>query len=356
MAGHSTQSRHPRSRATARGSRPLTATPLRVSTQPTQRPRVISRQSQMSSRSSPRALGAISPLIPLAESSPSPPPLADDVIQAWEMLDKAIEGERDEDPDQVQESVGSMAALVSTPASSSAAAVSAPAPNSEPSQTETSGTHIFSNTSENSFSPPDRKLKRPSRRERQSRISPSASTPASLVPPFISSSSPPPDSSDYSHPTTVRSLLSDIRSGSPTKADAPQFVLTAGASTSRSVSPLGSPTLSALPGSPQCPGSPMSLDGPLSPIFSDGNEQLHQHSPSPPLPLSSKEEIQKMVRDVLRPIYREGRIDKEQYTVVNRRVSRKLYDLVANDAMKLDGSELRDAADFYVSNELRAMI
>lgn len=39
-----------------------------------------------------------------------------------------------------------------------------------------------------------------------------------------------------------------------------------------------------------------------------------------------------MVRDALRPEYRSGRIDKDQYTRINRRVSRSLYGLVGSDA------------------------
>lgn len=108
----------------------------------------------------------------------------------------------------------------------------------------------------------------------------------------------------------------------------------------------------------------MSLDIPLSPAVdtTNGDDAAADNSPfvaapSPPLlSLSSKEEIQKLVRDVLRPMYREGRIDKDQYTVVNRRVSRRLYDLVANDQMSLDGTELRNVANDYVFDELQLIL
>lgn len=59
-----------------------------------------------------------------------------------------------------------------------------------------------------------------------------------------------------------------------------------------------------------------------------------------------------MVRDALRPEYRSGRIDKDQYTHINRRVSRSLYGLVGSDAnLAVTAAVVAD----YVQTELGAL-
>lgn len=45
---------------------------------------------------------------------------------------------------------------------------------------------------------------------------------------------------------------------------------------------------------------------------------------------SAKEEIQRMVKIALRPRYLDKTINKDQYTDINRDVSRKMYDLVGD--------------------------
>ncbi|TKA61324.1 hypothetical protein B0A55_11331 [Friedmanniomyces simplex] len=62
-------------------------------------------------------------------------------------------------------------------------------------------------------------------------------------------------------------------------------------------------------------------------------------SPSRHLSYSAKEEIQRMVKLALGPRYRDKEISKEQYTDINRDVSRKMYDLVG------DASALTDQAE-----------
>jgi len=53
---------------------------------------------------------------------------------------------------------------------------------------------------------------------------------------------------------------------------------------------------------------------------------------------SAKEEIQRMVKLALRPRYLDKTINKDQYTDINRDISRKMYDLVG------DASALADQA------------
>lgn len=53
-------------------------------------------------------------------------------------------------------------------------------------------------------------------------------------------------------------------------------------------------------------------------------------SPLGGLSYSSKEEIQRMVKLALKPRYQNNELDKDQYTDINRDVSRKMYDLVGD--------------------------
>lgn len=45
--------------------------------------------------------------------------------------------------------------------------------------------------------------------------------------------------------------------------------------------------------------------------------------------LTDKEQIQALVKDNLRPLYRQKTITADQYTDINREISRRLYDEVA---------------------------
>ena len=60
---------------------------------------------------------------------------------------------------------------------------------------------------------------------------------------------------------------------------------------------------------------------PRSPIL---HTMIHGRPTRPSLSLDKKEQVQSMVRDALRPVYRSGRIDKDQYTRINQRVSRAI--------------------------------
>ncbi|RMX98666.1 hypothetical protein D0867_12361, partial [Hortaea werneckii] len=62
-------------------------------------------------------------------------------------------------------------------------------------------------------------------------------------------------------------------------------------------------------------------------------------SPSRNLSYSAKEEVQRMVKLALRPRYQEKEISKDQYTEINRDVSRKMYDMVGNATALADQAE-----------------
>lgn len=62
-------------------------------------------------------------------------------------------------------------------------------------------------------------------------------------------------------------------------------------------------------------------------------------SPSRSLSYSAKEEIQRMVKLALGPRYREKEINKDQYTDVNRDVSRKMYEMVGDASALTDHTE-----------------
>jgi hypothetical protein len=62
-------------------------------------------------------------------------------------------------------------------------------------------------------------------------------------------------------------------------------------------------------------------------------------SPSRNLSYSAKEEIQRMVKLALGPRYRDKEISKEQYTDINRDVSRRMYDLVGDASALADQNE-----------------
>lgn len=78
-------------------------------------------------------------------------------------------------------------------------------------------------------------------------------------------------------------------------------------------------------------------------------------SPSGGLSYSAKEEIQRMVKLALRPRYNEQEISKEEYTKINRDISRRLYDLVGN-AEALAAKEEREKWQSVAGDEVRKAI
>jgi hypothetical protein len=60
------------------------------------------------------------------------------------------------------------------------------------------------------------------------------------------------------------------------------------------------------------------------------------------MPLSAKERVQKFVKDALRIPYQKKEVSKEQYTEINRSVSRMLYDKIGDSGNLTD-----DTADLW---------
>ncbi|KAF2156727.1 hypothetical protein K461DRAFT_272810 [Myriangium duriaei CBS 260.36] len=81
-----------------------------------------------------------------------------------------------------------------------------------------------------------------------------------------------------------------------------------------------------------------------------GNGPPHRdqspQSPSRNLSFSTKSEIQRMVKNALRPRYRDNEVTKDQYTDINRDVSRMLYDHV---------EDANDLADYDSRNRLQKL-
>ncbi|KAG9742925.1 hypothetical protein KCU73_g8544, partial [Aureobasidium melanogenum] len=78
-------------------------------------------------------------------------------------------------------------------------------------------------------------------------------------------------------------------------------------------------------------------------------------SPSRNMSYSTKTEIQRMVKAVLGPRYRGGEINKDQYTDINRDVSRMLYDKVG-DAEGLANQDGRDKWQEVASAEVERAV
>jgi len=86
-------------------------------------------------------------------------------------------------------------------------------------------------------------------------------------------------------------------------------------------------------------------------------------SAGPSLSMKSKEEIQAMVRAALRPHYKAKKVNTEQYTEINKAVSRHLYQVVGSPGngfspafIEVDEEmdKLRKMAEQEVMNNLRS--
>uniref|UniRef100_A0A060TBN5 ARAD1D36498p n=1 Tax=Blastobotrys adeninivorans TaxID=409370 RepID=A0A060TBN5_BLAAD len=185
------------------------------------------------------------------------------------------------------------------------------------------------------------KLKRPSRRR-------NAPTPA------VSKGVCDPPST-----TLIGSLLHDIRAApSITPLDTP-LVSTSSSPSGQPQSP-GSPQ-SSEPSSPNSPvnGTPMKLSP--DPTQARGRHAVHklrelrERRNGVQLSLEGKERVQRLVRDALRPEYRAGRIDKDQYTRINQKVSRTLYQLVSKGNDGEDVSGIQHLVTDHVRTELNSL-
>ena len=82
-----------------------------------------------------------------------------------------------------------------------------------------------------------------------------------------------------------------------------------------------------------------------------------ESSPTRGMPFSTKENLQKLVKDALKTPYKDGKISKDQYTEINRKVSHFLYDRVgeAGDLNGHNEEALRTMANDEVAKALQTL-
>ena len=259
---------------------------------------------------------------------------------------------------------------------------------------------------------PERPLKRPRTRRITDHIEASSNAPAeasgsrrsspagpsSLRTPSTHIIAPPGNG-----PTFLQSMLREIETSSaPDESKAARYSMQSatGHSSPQSSSPGASPTtsnhasprarsLTPPPSLSTRPGSPTLLTSKVEPIYpppefspirspdpalayrpSDESRQrlkdrrqsrALQQGSSPPrsqetsptranMPLSAKSDLQKMVTSALKPYYHKNTVSKDQYTDINRNVSRMLYDKVG-DAGRIEG-EARETYERLASEEV----
>jgi len=205
-------------------------------------------------------------------------------------------------------------------------------------------------------------------------------------------------------PSWLQSMLKEIETSSaPDESKAARYSTqpATGHSSPHSSSPGASPntsnhatprarSLTPPPSSTTRPGSPTLLTSKVEPIYpppefspvrspessslthrpSDESRQrvkdrrqtqAPQEGSSPPrsqetsptrvnIPLSTKADLQKMVTTALKPHYHNNTVSKEQYTDINRSISRMLYDKLGEDG-NLDG-EARESYERLASEEV----
>ncbi|QKX58269.1 uncharacterized protein TRUGW13939_05390 [Talaromyces rugulosus] len=154
-------------------------------------------------------------------------------------------------------------------------------------------------------------------------ISPASSNPSS---PRLSPTSPP--------PLSRRRAVSPMQlSSSPASSPAPEF--------SPSVSPAQSQDDLNINGSPAHPDRRHHRSHRRDHIGARSND----NSPSRKLSLSVKTDVQRLVGSELKPFYQGKVITKEEYTDINRTISRKLYESVG-DVATLEGDYLTELRGF----------
>ncbi|CAK1365261.1 PHD and RING finger domain-containing protein [Cercospora beticola] len=84
---------------------------------------------------------------------------------------------------------------------------------------------------------------------------------------------------------------------------------------------------------------------------SSSDDRAGSHSPSRNLSYPAKEEIQRMVKVSLKPRYERKEINKDQFTDINKSVSRKLYDMVSS-AKTLANQEERERLQGIANDEV----
>lgn len=149
--------------------------------------------------------------------------------------------------------------------------------------------------------------------------------PSSHSSPRVMSATPPPT---YSRPSSPTGLSSSIQ---------PIFSSTEFSPTRASPEPLGMPTTgrsSRLPVGVNLSPRPTSHSSPppSRPRSSDSSPTRQR------LSFNAKSDVQKMVSSALKPYYQKKTISKEEYTTINRDISRKLYDQIGDfEALGIEG-------------------
>ena len=72
------------------------------------------------------------------------------------------------------------------------------------------------------------------------------------------------------------------------------------------------------------------------------------------MPLSAKADLQKLVSAALKPHYKNNAVNKDQYTDINRNVSRMLYDTVGDAA--ITNEEKREEWERIATDEVEKAV
>ena len=295
--------------------------------------------------------------------SQQPEPESQEEILAWNAFEKAREIERDPTPKRKRKS-----ATTSPCEPESSAPLERPLKRPRTRRTQEQAQIVSTST-------PDSR--------RSSTAGPSSAVPSSTGPSLLQSmlrkieESTPVD--EVSRQTPTRLSINPNGTHSSTRPSSPGPSSPTG---SNHASPRAR-SLTPPPSTSPRPSSPLSLTSKIEPIFppaafsperspgepsvshntNDPHRQprkLRQDS-SPPrseetsptrpnLPYATKADLQKMVTIALRPHYQRNSVSKDQYTDINRNVSRKLYDRVG-DSGHVDGIE-REAYERLANDEV----
>lgn len=188
-----------------------------------------------------------------------------------------------------------------------------------------------------------KKFKQPSRRGRRSGIK--KTTPPSFIPTATPSSS-------KSLVETIVDQMKENRSKEKLQFTSLTPVRAETISSATPLSPSSSPSSSS-GSSPQPTMSSLSTSPEREPIpTTTSNKSIWKMSiPSNTLTLSQKSTLQEIVRNRLRPIFKDGTIDVEQYTTINKKVSHILYETCLNENCTED-FDFDQLADFHVTQEI----
>jgi hypothetical protein len=73
------------------------------------------------------------------------------------------------------------------------------------------------------------------------------------------------------------------------------------------------------------------------------------------LPFKIKKEIQTLVKNALRPHYRSNEVSADEYTTINRDVSRQLYEKIGGEEALADRDHWQKVAEAEVAQAIRTL-